>query len=688
MSLLASSAPGVEPPADVAPATRRPPLRTAIATVCISGTLEDKLAAAAAAGFDGVEIFEPDFVVSSSSAADVRRRCADLGLSIDLYQPFRDLDSTDPDQFALNLRRADRKFDVMEALGTDLILVCSAVSPTAVDDNAIIADQLHQLADRAQARGIRISYEALAWGTHVNTYDRSWDIVRAADHPALGVCLDSFHILSRGSDPAGIEAIPGEKIFFLQLADAPFMNMDVLQWSRHYRLFPEQGTFDLPAFLGHVLTAGYTGPLSLEVFNDVFRQSDPGRAAVDAHRSLLALYESTVGSVPLDRAGAIAASGPGAVPVPGSAAGPDSGPPAGSARQVPAAPELGGFAFAELAVDEDSGPAVAATLRALGFAHTGQHRSKPVQLWTQGQARVLLNAARGLDEHPTGAAIAAIGFETLDPAAAAVRAQAMLAPLLPRRVGAGEADLSAVAAPDETSVFFCRTGADDGAGWIGDFEPVPGGDSAGGHSPGGDAAGTADSTAAGLRRIDHVALTQPYDRFDEAALFFRTVLGLPIRHSSEIAAPFGLVRNRTAANDDGSVRIGMTVSVLRRGGQWKPGVTDPQHVAFATDDIVAAARAAAAAGAPVLPVPANYYDDLDARLALPADRLAVLRELNLLYDRNSDGEFWHFYTAVLGGRVFFEVVQRVGDYQGYGEVNSPVRMAAHRRQRAAVSDPS
>jgi 4-hydroxyphenylpyruvate dioxygenase len=660
MSLLAGSAPGAEPLVDVGPATPRPPLRTAIATVCISGTLEDKLAAAAAAGFDGVEIFEPDFVVSSSSAAQVRQRCADLGLSIDLYQPFRDLDSTDAEQFALNLRRADRKFDVMEELGTDLILVCSAVSPTAVDDNAVIAEQLHRLSDRAQQRGMRISYEALAWGTHVNTYDRSWDIVAAADHPALGVCLDSFHILSRGSDPAGIESIPGEKIFFLQLADAPFMNMDVLQWSRHYRLFPEQGTFDLPAFLRHVLAAGYTGPLSLEVFNDVFRQSDPGRAAVDAHRSLLALYESTVGSVPLDRAGTVVApAGSGSAPAAGSV----------SDREVPPAPELRGFAFAELAVDDESGPAVAATLAALGFAHSGQHRSKPVQLWSQGDARVLLNAARGLDEHPTGAAVAAIGFETRDPSAAAIRAQAMLAPLLPRRVGAGEADLSAVAAPDETSVFFCRTGADDSTSWIGDFDAV------------------ADARAAGsgLRRIDHVALTQPYDRFDEAALFFRSVLGLPTRHSSEIAAPFGLVRNRTAANPDGSVRIGMTVSVLRRGGRWKPGVTDPQHVAFATDDIVAAARAAAAAGAPVLPVPANYYDDLDARLALPADRLALMRELNLLYDRNSDGEFWHFYTAVLGGRVFFEVVQRVGDYQGYGEVNSPVRMAAHRRQRAAVS---
>lgn len=88
---------------------------------------------------------------------------------------------------------------------------------------------------------------------------------------------DSFHILSRASDPAGIADVSGEKLLFLQLADAPHLTMDVLQWSRHYWLFPGQGAFDLPAFLGYVLDAGHTGPLSLEVFNDVFRQADPAR---------------------------------------------------------------------------------------------------------------------------------------------------------------------------------------------------------------------------------------------------------------------------------------------------------------------------------------------------------------------------------------------------------------------------
>ena len=615
-------------------------MRTAVATVCLSGTLEDKLAAAAAAGFDGVEIFEPDFVAAPFPAKEVRARCADLGLTIDLYQPFRDFDSRDPDRLAANLRRAERKFDVMEALGCDLVLVCSSVAPDALDDDDAIAAQLHTLAERASARGLRVSYEALAWGRHVDTYDRSWEIVRRGDHPALGLCVDSFHILSRGSEPAGIRDIPGDKLFFLQLADAPHLDMNVLQWSRHHRLFPGQGAFDLPAFLGHVLAAGYTGPLSLEVFNDVFRQADPRRAAVDALRSLLALQEGVRGQ-------------PGV---------PDVG-----VTALPPTPQLTGFAFAEVGVDDECGPAVERTLGALGFVPTGSHPTKPVRLWSCGDARILLNAL------PTvhGAAIAAVGVDVTDPPAAVARATALLAPTLPRDRGPAEADLSAVAAPDGTAVFLCRTGAGSGpvpGGWLADFAGAD---------------GIGDRTASaqtGITHIDHVALTQPFDNFDEAALFYRSLLGLQTQHSSEVAAPFGLVRNRTVADPARSVRLGLSVSVLRRG-EWGPGVAEPQHVAFACTDALAAARAARDAGAPLLAIPDNYYDDLDARLAPPPDRLAAMRELNVLLDRDSHGDFLHFYTEVLGGRVFFEIVQRTGGYAGYGEVNAPIRMAAHRRLR-------
>jgi 4-hydroxyphenylpyruvate dioxygenase len=230
-----------------------------------------------------------------------------------------------------------------------------------------------------------------------------------------------------------------------------------------------------------------------------------------------------------------------------------------------------------------------------------------------------------------------------------------------------EADLSAVAAPDGTAVFFCRTGAGDDTSWLSDFGPAP--------------ADGPSAVGIGIAGVDHVALTQPFDRFDEAALFYRSVLGLESQHASEIAAPFGLVRNRAVVDAAQTTRLCLSVSVLRRGSEWQPGVPDPQHVAFTSDDVVATARAARAAGAPLVAVPDNYYDDLDARLAPAPELLAAIRELGVLLDRDADGEFLHFYTDVLGGRVFFEVVQRIGDYAGYGEVNSPIRMAAHRRQR-------
>src|SRR3954464_14355459 len=267
-------------------------MRRGIATVCLSGTLDEKLRAAAAAGFDGVELFEADLLGSPLSPEEVRARADALGLTIDLYQPFRDFEAVAPAQLERNLRRAEHKLDVMEALGADTMLVCSNVAPDAIDDDALAAAQLRTLAERAGARGMRIAYEALAWGTHVSEYDHAWRIVEAADHPALGTCLDSFHILSRGTSLDTIAAIPADKLLFLQLADAPHLVMDVLQWSRHYRCFPGQGGFDLRDFTARVLATGYDGPLSLEVFNDVFRQADPERMAVDAMRSLLILEEA------------------------------------------------------------------------------------------------------------------------------------------------------------------------------------------------------------------------------------------------------------------------------------------------------------------------------------------------------------------------------------------------------------
>jgi len=587
-------------------------VRTSIATVSLSGSLTEKLTAAARAGFDGVEIFENDLLAAVLTPEEVRARCADLGLTVDLYQPLRDIEAVPADLFARNLRRARHKFALMRRLGADTVLVCSSVDPAAVDDDALAAEQLRELADLADDFGIRVAYEALAWGRHVSTYDHAWRIVEAAAHPALGTCLDSFHILSRGSDPRGIEDIPGEKIFFLQLADAPLPAMDVLQWSRHHRCFPGQGGFDVAGLVRHVLRAGYTGPLSLEVFNDVVRQAEAGPAAVDARRSLLMLQEEV------------------------------------GAAEPPAPVVPTGFAFAEL-VTPDAQP-LAGLLDALGFARTARHRSKPVDLWQQGEARILVNT--GAAVRRDGTRLAAVGLESPDPAGAAARAEALLAPVLPRRRAPEDAPLDAVAAPDGTELFFCGAPGPDG-GWRSDFADVA-------HTP----------AATAVRHIDHLALTQPWHHFDEAALFHRGVLGLLAGESVDVADPYGLLRSRAVGNADGSVRIALGV-----GAAPTDDTAHAQHIALATDDVVAAARRFRAAGGRLLPIPANYYEDLAARHEFADGELEAYRDLGILYDRDDRGVLRHCYTLTVG-RVFFEIVQRDGGHRGYGARDAPVRLAA------------
>ena len=371
----------------------------------------------------------------------------------------------------------------------------NAAASQAIDDDALAAEQLQLLAERG-CRAWDARPPTKLWPgepTSTSTTVRGKIYLQVGNHPALGAaCSDSFHVLSRGTSLDAIAEIPAEKLFFLQLADAPPLAMDVLQWSRHYRCFPGQGGFDLGDFTARVLAAGYSGPLSLEVFNDVFRQADPERMATDAMRSLLALEDSMH-----QRAGS---------------------------RRLPAAPPLLGYAFVELAVDPTSVGGTQQLLHGLGFSQAAQHRSKPVTLWQQDRACVLLNA--GAAARSPG--IAAIAMQSADPRRSAERAESLLAPVLSRDRGPGEADLSAIAAPDGTSVFFCaRDGVPGADGWRADFDALM---------------ETVGGAAAAIRAIDHIALAQPFDYFDEAALFYRSVLGLQPMDSLEFAGPDGLVR--------------------------------------------------------------------------------------------------------------------------------------------------
>ena len=327
-----------------------------IATVSISGTLDRKLTAIAEAGFSGVEIFESDLLGFDGTAREVGRMIRDLGLVCTCYQPFRDFEGLPPALRARAFERAEAKFDVMEAIGANLLLVCSSVHREALGDSGRIVDDFRLLGERAAPRGLRVGYEALAWGRHINDHRQAWDIVRRVDHPAIGLILDSFHSLSRKIPVASIADIAPEKIFLMQIADAPEMTMDYLFWSRHFRCFPSQGDLPVTDYVAAAAKAGYSGPLSLEIFNDRFREWSASQIAADGFRSLASV------------------AGPGA-----------------NLRPLPPRVPVGGVDFIEFAARAEEAPALTTLLSGMGFALVGEHRSKDVSLWRNGGVNIVIN---------------------------------------------------------------------------------------------------------------------------------------------------------------------------------------------------------------------------------------------------------------------------------------------------------
>lgn len=616
-------------------------MKTCIATVSISGTLSEKLAAIAAAGFDGIEIFEQDFLAEDIAPREVARMAADHGLQIALFQPFRDFETLPEPQRARAFARAQRKFDLMVELGADLVLFCSTVHPDSLGGIDRAADDLRELGDIAAQRGIRVGYEALAWGRHVSDHRDAWEIVRRADHPNIGLILDSFHTLGRGIDPDTIRRIPGNRIFFVQLADAPAIPMDLLYWSRHFRNMPGEGDLDVTRFLRAVLATGYDGPLSLEIFNDQFRQGMPRGVARDGYRSLIAALDAVRRAEP-----SIAVDLP---PFP-----------------APARAEC--IEFVEFATSDAEAPALESMLSAAGFARAGAHVSKPVAVWRQGGINILVNTSTAGFAHTSfvnhGTTVAEIGLRVPDAAGTFVRARALGAVEHEQTVSGNELSIPAIRGVGGSMLRLLDAGEDLGRIWDVDFHTEAG------------------LAGAGLTHIDHIAQTTTYDEMLSWSLFYTTLLEAERSPIVDVVDPDGLVRSQAIRS--GGLRITLNGAQTRRtlAGRFHEESFGAavQHIALGTEDIFATAAALAERGFRVLRIGENYYADLEARFGLDSDFTQALRRANILYDCDANGgEFFQLYGAATPEGFFLEICQRRGGYDGYGAANAPFRIAAQKR---------
>jgi 4-hydroxyphenylpyruvate dioxygenase len=619
-------------------------VQTAIATVCLAGTLNEKLEAMAAARFKGVEIFENDLLSFDGTPAQVGRRIKDLGLEAVTFQPFRDFEGMPEPQRSKAFSRAERKFDLMQELGCDLLMVCSNVSPESLPGIERAAADFHELGERAAARGLRVAFEALAWGRHVNDYRDSWEVVRRADHPAVGLVLDSFHVLARGSDLQPLRHIAKDRIFLVQMADAPKLDMDYLSWSRHYRCFPGQGDLPVAAFMDALDATGFDGLLSLEIFNDSFRAGSARSVAVDGQRSLLLMLDE------LQRR---------------------TGAPIAGIPNLPPRAHCRGIDFVEFAMDETAAASFERALGSLGFAKAGAHKSKAVTRWRQGDINVVVNCEKEGFAHSFnithGSAVCALALKVDDAAAALARAGQLLDQPFRQLVRPGEIYIPAVRGLGGSLVYFTDDKTDLGRHWDIDFD-VP--------------SRSADGAGAGLTAFDHLAQSMHYEEMLTWLLFYTSLIEVRKTPVEDVLDPGGVVRSQVVEAGDGALRLVLNASQSQHtlasrflNDLFGSGV---QHIAFATDDIFATVERLRAAGVELLPIPENYYDDLDARIDLAPDALERLRVNNVLYDRQGSGEYFQAYTKDFDGGFFFEIVQRRG-YAGFGAANAPIRLAAQTR---------
>jgi 4-hydroxyphenylpyruvate dioxygenase len=202
--------------------------------------------------------------------------------------------------------------------------------------------------------------------------------------------------------------------------------------------------------------------------------------------------------------------------------------------------------------------------------------------------------------------------------------------------------------------------------WDVDFEPVEAG----------------DFNGAGLRSVDHVSQSMHYEEMLTWLLFYASLLDVRKTPVQTVIDPGGVVQSQAIETPDGSLRLILNASQSQRtlssrflNELFGSGV---QHIALATDDIFRTIERLKEHGVDLLPIPENYYDDLEVRSDLSADDVERLRQANILYDREEGNEYFQAYTKTLPGGFFFEIVER-RNYKGYGAVNAPIRLASQTR---------
>jgi sugar phosphate isomerase/epimerase len=260
-------------------------------TITLTGPLEAKLRAIGQAGFAQVMLNATDLVGHPGGEAAAVAAVSASGLRVTGFQVLRDFEGLSGHLHAYKVDVAKSMLEMCHALGSRVLLACSSTSAHATGDPDSLRKDLQKLAMLAIPYNIRIAYEALSWGRHVNQLAQAAEIAQDADRANLGLCVDSFHVLANEGSIEGLDAADPEKIFLVQLSDFLWHEtrtpQDRIETARHFRVFPGEGVHSeqVAALVQRLDAMGYRGDYSFEVFNDDYRALPLSTVSARARRA-------------------------------------------------------------------------------------------------------------------------------------------------------------------------------------------------------------------------------------------------------------------------------------------------------------------------------------------------------------------------------------------------------------------
>ena len=269
-------------------------------TITFAGPLEAKLAAARQAGFQQIMLAARDIVGHPRGIEAAIAAVRASGLRVTGFQVLRDFEGLSGHLHDYKVDIAKQMIGMARDLGAKVLLACSSTSQHATGEREAQVRDLRKLAMLALPHGLRVAYEALSWGRHVSAVDEAWSLVEEADHPNLGLGVDSYHIFATGTPLAALENVDPDKIFLVQLADFMWQetrtSQERIETARHFRVFPGEGVHSqaLATLVRHLDAMGYRGDYSFEVFNDDYQQLPLAFVAGRAHASALWLAEEVL----------------------------------------------------------------------------------------------------------------------------------------------------------------------------------------------------------------------------------------------------------------------------------------------------------------------------------------------------------------------------------------------------------